>query len=445
MSGGGPATAGHGAGGERGWDPDRWLLDRELFGIRPGLDRMRALLARLGDPQRDFDAVHVVGSNGKTSTVTFAAALLRRRGLRVGAYVSPHLVRYAERIQLDGAPLDQAAFAAVVADVRDAAAAVEAAGEGGADAEDPVTQFEAITAAALLAFARSAVDCAVIEAGLGGRWDATNVLPGRPPAVAVLTGVALEHTRWLGSTLDRIAREKVEVLKPGGTLVLAADLPPEALAVAEEVAGDRGARIVRAPADPGADVPTPGARYQRRNLATAAAAVEAQLGGTDPSAVRELARSLVVPGRFETVEQGDGTRPTILHDGAHNAQGMAALADALGAAPPGRPLVALVGVLDDKDPEAMLAALAPVCDVLVLTAPRNPRALPAERLAAAVEAALRTHGPPAPSAMVVPDPHEALREARTLAGSTGTVLATGSLHLVADLRRGADAGPGAAF
>ena len=173
MTGGDPATPGQDPGAERGWDPDRWLLDRELFGIRPGLDRMRALLARLGDPQRDFDAVHVVGSNGKTSTVTFAAALLRRRGLRVGAYVSPHLVRYAERIQLDGAPLGQDAFAAVVADVRDAAAAVEAAGEGGADAEDPVTQFEAITAAALLAFARTGVDCAVIEAGLVTPRDGT--------------------------------------------------------------------------------------------------------------------------------------------------------------------------------------------------------------------------------------------------------------------------------
>ena len=436
------------AGRSSAWDPDGWLLGRELFGIKPGLSRMTALLDALGRPQDRYGALHVVGSNGKTSTVSMAAALLGRRGVRTGAYVSPHLVRFAERVQVGGAALDEDAFAEAVARVRDAALALEADGVHASDA-DPVTQFEAVTAAALWAFAAAEVEVAVIEAGLGGRWDATNVLPGRPPAIAVLTGVALEHTRWLGNTIAEIAAEKVEVLRPGGTLVLAAGLPTEAVAVAERVAADRGARIVRAPTDPGADVPTPGsgagragsggATYQRRNLATAVAAVDAQLGGADPDAVRALAAGLVVPGRFQTVEDGGAGGPSVLHDGAHNEHGMRALAEALAAAPPARPLVALVGVLDDKDPAGMLAAIGPSCDALVLTRPGNPRALPVDRLlAAAADAGLDR-------VRAIADPHEALAVARTLAGPTGTVLVTGSLHLLADLRRGPDAGPAATF
>ncbi|WP_320671442.1 bifunctional folylpolyglutamate synthase/dihydrofolate synthase [Patulibacter defluvii] len=453
------ATGAAGAGAA--WDPDRWLLERELFGIRPGLGRMRALLELLGRPQERFRAIHVVGSNGKTSTVTFAAALLERRGVRAGAYVSPHLVRFAERVQIGGAPLAAGPFAAAVARVRDAAAELErrpADAGGDWNGEDPVTQFEAITAAAYLAFADAGVDCAVIEAGLGGRWDATNVLPRDPaaaadPRVAVLTSIALEHTRWLGETTAAIAAEKVEVLRPGGTLVLGDGLPADALAVAERVAAERGATIVRAAADPGADVPTPGtgpaaaggasaggALFQRRNLATAMAAVDAHLGAADPAAARDLAAGIVVPGRFQTVDPGGPERPTVIHDGAHNEAGMAALADALDAAPPRRPLVALLGVLADKDPAAMVRALDRWCDRVVCVAPANPRALPAAELAAFVTRALP--GRPVETAA---DPHEGLRRARTLAGAGGTVLATGSLHLLADLHRGPGAGPASAF
>ncbi|EHN09994.1 Dihydrofolate synthase [Patulibacter medicamentivorans] len=451
--------------GER-WDADGWLLERELFGIRPGLARMRALLELLGRPQERFAAIHVVGSNGKTSTVTMAAALLQRRGVRSGAYASPHLVRFAERVQIAGAPLDAGPFAAAVARVRAAAEELEAqrttasdgqdVGDGGADGGwdggERVTQFEAITATAYLAFAEAGVECAVIEAGLGGRWDATNVLPrdpagpGRPP-VAVLTSVSLEHTRWLGTTNAAIAAEKVEVLRPGGTLVLGHGLPAEAVAVAEALAAERGATIVRAPADPGSDVPTPGtgpdrggALFQRRNLATAMAAVDAQLGAPDPAAARALAAGIVVPGRFQTVDPGGSGGPTVIHDGAHNEAGMVALADALDAAPPARPLVALIGVLDDKDPAAMVRALDRWCDRVVAVAPGNPRALPAADLAAIVARAL-----PGRPVDVAAGPHEGLRMARTLAGASGTVLATGSLHLLADLHRGPAAGPASAF
>lgn len=448
---------------------EAWLLERELFGIKPGLERMVVLLRALGDPQAAFDAIHVVGSNGKTSTVTMAAALLERRGIRSGAYVSPHLVSFRERVLVAGVPAAPAVFAAAVEQVRRAAEALEAVPEGTAGALDgPVTQFEAVTAAAFLVLAGSGVRCAVVEAGLGGRWDATNVLPRPEPGaagaippgrtgVSVLTSISLEHTRWLGDTVAAIAAEKVAVLRPGGTLVLAAGLPPEAHDVAEEHAVQQGGTLVEASADPGPDVPTPGAaHYQRRNLATAIAAVGAYLAaaqvpdaGRDPEAERDVATRVVVPGRFQVVDgpapgadvdpaRPDG--PTVIHDGAHNEAGFQALADALDAASPSRPLVAVVGVLDDKDPAGMLAALDRWSDVLVLTAPSNPRRLPAADLAAVAATAL-----PGRETHVVEGAHDALARARTLAGRRGTVLVTGSLHLVADLRRGPGAAPGSRF
>jgi dihydrofolate synthase/folylpolyglutamate synthase len=441
-------------------EAEDWLLGRELFGIRPGLGRMRVLLTELGEPQARFRAVHVVGSNGKTSTVTIAAALLERHGHRSGAYVSPHLVSFRERVQVAGAPAPPRAFASAVARVRAVAERLEReAGEaeraGDPPAIDgPVTQFEAVTAASFVVLAEAGVTHAVIEAGLGGRWDATNVLPdrgpgGRPP-VAVLTSVSLEHTRWLGDTVEAIAGEKAAVLHPGGTLVLGHGLPAGARAVALAHAAELGGAVVEAPADPGAEVPTPGAaHYQRRNLATALAAVAAALGDDvprDPAAERDVAAHLAVPGRFETVEPGgDGPGagtggPRVIHDGAHNEAGFAALADALRADHPGRPLVLLFGVLDDKDPAGMLAAVAPWADALVLTRPSNPRALPAEELAAVAARVLPGH-----ERHVAGDAHDGLALARRLAGARGTVLATGSLHLVADLRRGPGAAPGARF
>lgn len=426
---------------------EAWLLERELFGIRPGLDRMRALLARLDDPQQSFDAIHVVGSNGKTSTVTFAAALLERRGIRAGAYVSPHLVSFRERVLIGGEPADPQTFAAAVRRVRDAALALERDGA----VDGPVTQFEAVTAAAFVALREARVACAVIEAGLGGRWDATNVLPDAQPrtrrrSVAVLTSVSLEHTRWLGDTVTAIAGEKVEVVRPDGTLVVAADVPDDALAVARERAGERDARLIVAPGAPGDDVPTPGAPgYQRRNLATAIAAVDAYLGdgvARDVDVERDVAARIAVPGRFETVDGGgaDGDGITVIHDGAHNAAGAAALADALAAAAPRRPLVLVIGVLDDKDPAEMLERLGPGWDAVVAVAPRNPRAIPAARLAAIARDAL-----PGSDVHAADDPHDGIERARRLARPGGTVVAAGSLHLVADLRRGRDAAPGASF
>lgn len=405
-------------------EAERYILSRELFGMRFGLDRMRRLMTALSNPQLRFGSIHVVGTNGKSSTVRMTAAILRRHGLRSGAYLSPHLVSFAERIRIDDEDLEPGEFAAAVQRAARAAELVDRSLVG----DDRVTQFELLTAAAYSELARRGVEAAVIEAGLGGRYDATNVIPSR---VQVLTSVGLEHTRWLGPTIEAIAVEKLDVVQPGSTLVLGYGLHPDADVVAERVASERGARIVRAGADPGVRVGALGS-FQRRNFALARAAAEAYLGSVDHDAVATAAAEVLVPGRLQVVDQ----EPLTVLDGAHNPEGMAALAEALDDpfAAGHKPVVAVVSVLDDKDAAGMLSKLLPKCDALVLTASQNPRALPPPTLQSL---AGQLGGPPSE---VIRAPRAALQRARELAGRDGLVLATGTIYLVADLLRPAGAG-----
>jgi dihydrofolate synthase / folylpolyglutamate synthase len=392
------------------------LLGLELFGMRFGLERMRRLLTALGSPQERFRAIHVVGTNGKSSTVRMTAALLEAHGVRAGAFLSPHLTSFAERIRIGDADLEPAAFGAAV----ERAAAAAAKVDRGLEEGDRVTQFEVLTAAAFDELARRGVEVAVVEAGLGGRHDATGVL--RAPVV-VLTNVGLEHTRWLGPTIADIAREKLAVVEPGATLVLG-DVTPEV----EELARATGARIVR-PENEGASSPRtahggprpPGSSlpgYQRTNFAVACAAAREQLGALDPATVEDVAARITVPGRLQAV----GERPLTIVDGAHNPSGVEALAAAL----PERTFVAVVSILDDKDAAAMLGALLGRCDTFVCTAAPNPRALPPATLASLAHQL-------GAAAEIVPWPRAALDRARELAGPDGAVIATGSIYLVADL------------
>jgi dihydrofolate synthase / folylpolyglutamate synthase len=402
-------------------EAERYLLSLELFGMRFGLDRMRRLMTALEHPERRFRSIHVVGTNGKSSTARMIASILSHHGLRTGAYLSPHLVSFTERIRIDDDDLEPAAFAAAVQRAAHAAELVDRSLEG----DDRVTQFEALTAAAYSELARRDVQVAVIEAGLGGRYDATNVIPSR---VQVLTSVGLEHTRWLGPTIADIAAEKLDVVQPGATLVLGAELHPDADALAQSVAAERGARIVRAGTDPGVAVAVLGS-FQRRNFALARTAAEAYLGELDPAAVRVAAAEVRVPGRLQII----GHEPLTLLDGAHNPDGIAALAESLPEMTgENTRLVAVVSILDDKDAAGMLATLLPMCDGLVLTTSQNPRALPPPTLQSL---ARQLDGPPAE---IVSKPLLALERARQLAGSSGTVLATGSIYLVADLLAPAD-------
>jgi dihydrofolate synthase/folylpolyglutamate synthase len=399
---------------------ERYLLGLELFGMRFGLDRMRRLMTVLGSPQERYGTIHVVGTNGKSSTARMTAAILRRHGLRTGTYLSPHLVSFTERIRIDDADVAPERFAAAVERARRAAEKVDRTlGE-----DDRVTQFEALTAAAYDELAAAGAEVAVVEAGLGGRYDATNVIASK---VQVLTNVGLEHTRWLGPTVAHIAAEKLDVVQPGATLVIAPDLHPDALALAEETADQRGARLVQAATDPGMEVLARGA-YQRRNFALALTAAQEYLGELDDDAVRAAAASTLVPGRFEVVDHGDG-RASVVVDGAHNPGGIAALVEALEDFVDGRRLVACVSILDDKDAAGMLRALLPLCAEIVCTTCANPRALPPATLQSLCH---QLGGPPS---RTVADPQRALREAQEAAGPGGVALATGSIYLIADLLR----------
>jgi dihydrofolate synthase/folylpolyglutamate synthase len=392
------------------------LLALELFGMRFGLDRMRRLMTAMSHPERAFESIHVVGTNGKSSTTRMIAAILTRHGVRTGSYLSPHLTSFCERIRIDDVDLEPEAFAAAVERALRAAELVDRS----AAPDDLATQFEVLTAAAYSEMARRGVEVAVIEAGLGGRYDATNVIPSK---VQVLTSVGLEHTRWLGPTVEAIAREKLDVVQTGATLVLGADLHPDAIAVAEEVSRERNATIVYASADPGASVGALGA-FQRRNFAAARAAAQAFLGPLDAGAVATAAADVRVPGRLQVF----GERPLTLLDGAHNPDGIGALVESLPEirAAHGR-LVAVVSILDDKDAPGMLAQLVPACDALVLTSSQNPRALPPPTL----QSLAGQLG--ASQIESVRDARAALARARELAGPDGVVVATGSIYLVADL------------
>jgi dihydrofolate synthase/folylpolyglutamate synthase len=394
-----------------------YLLDLELFGMRFGLDRMHRLMTALGMPQRRYASIHVVGTNGKSSTTRMIAAILERHGLRTGSYTSPHLKGYPERIEVGCARIADEDFAAAVTRVRSAAELVDRTVEPG----DEVTQFEALTATAFHELARRRVEVAVVEAGLGGRYDATNVIPSR---VQVLTGVALDHTRWLGPTITAIAEEKLAVVKDHAVLVTG-ELHPEAEAVAARVAAQRHARRVHAGDAP--DVPLRAAGVAaRRNFALASAAAGAFLGREpDAEALRAAANELTLPGRLEVVARD----PLVIHDGAHNPDAAAALAQSLPALVGERRLVGVIGILDDKDAAAILAELLPLLSAVVFTSPANPRSLPPATLQSL---AARIRDLPSE---IVPDPRAAVSRAAELAGPEGAVLATGSLHLIADLVR----------
>jgi dihydrofolate synthase/folylpolyglutamate synthase len=317
---------------------------------------MHKLSTALGLPQHRFASVHVVGTNGKSSVTRMTAALLEAHGVSAGACLSPHTDRWSERTLIHGEEIGAEAWADAVARVARAAEGVNRTLEEG----EAVTQFEAATAATFAALASARVKAAAVEAGLGGRLDATNTIPSR---VTVLTSIGLDHTEWLGETELEIAAEKLAVLRDQTTLVLGRVSAPVA-ELAERTAAARGARLVRAPEDPGAEltVLAPG-DFQRRNFALAMAAAEAFLGALDPDHVAAVAASVAVPGRLERI----AADPPIYVDAAHNPDGAAALAQALPDVVGGRRVVACLAILADKDAKAMVRALAPALDRAICT------------------------------------------------------------------------------
>jgi dihydrofolate synthase / folylpolyglutamate synthase len=388
---------------------------------------MYKLSTALGLPQHRFASIHVVGTNGKSSVTRMIAALLEAHGMRTGACVSPHATRWSERVLIGGEEIEDAAFAAAVERTAQAAEAVNR----GLEAGEAVTQFELATAAAFVAFAAARVETAVVEAGLGGRLDATNTIPSRE---TVLTSIGLDHTAWLGESELEIAAEKLAVLRDHTTLVLGR-VSPEVANLAERTAAERGAELIVAPEDPGEiDLRAPG-RFQRRNFALACAAARAFLGDLDPTAVTSVATTLTVPGRLEQV----GDDPPAFIDVAHNPDGAAALAEGLTEIAAGRPVIACIAALADKDAGAMIGALAPVlshvvCTELDATALES-RGLPgiSSHSAAKLAQACREAGL---SAEQVPDFGTAVRRGRELAAEQahGILLVTGSHYVLAPAR-----------
>jgi dihydrofolate synthase/folylpolyglutamate synthase len=414
-----------------GWEA--YLDSLAAFGMRPGLERVEPLLEALGRPHRTFRAVHIVGTNGKSSTTRYTEALLRAHGLRSAAYLSPHITGYAERVMIDGAPVDADAFGHAVEVVRAAVAKLPAAlGE--------TTQFEVLTVAALVTMAEAGVQAAAIEVGLGGRLDATNVLQA---PVVVLTNIALEHTEVLGRTREAIFGEKAAVIH-GGDAVFGPLEGLEPLAEARcAVAGARGhywGQELHVSSQAGgfevvlADqmgrrtytrlrLPTM-ATYQVDNAALAVAAADLLLGGLNEERVRAALAQATVPGRLQLVRRA----PVVLADGAHNPHGVEALAASLVAIARPSPRVLLLAMMRDKAFRQMLERLLPLADAVVCTQATESRSLTAGELAVHVR---EVGGPQVVTETA--DPHSAYAEALRLAGAEGSVLVTGSLYLLEDL------------
>ena len=376
--------------------------------VQPSLERVEAVLDLLGNPERAYRTVHITGTNGKTSTARMAERLLAATGMRTGRFTSPHLATIRERIALDGEPISEEGFIAAWEDVAPYVGLVD---ERSAAAGGPrMSFFEVLTVMALAAFADHPVDVAVLEVGMGGTWDCTNVVPGD---VEVIAPIGLDHAAWLGGTIEEVAANKAGIIKDGATLVTAVQ-PPAAQAIIAAAAAAHGV-VWRRELDPEDDPGSPDAgvlrvvdrtlavggqmatlrtaaavyedvfiplhgAYQVRNALLALAAVEAVFGGRALPAkiVEDGFASVTSPGRLEVLRSS----PTVVLDAGHNPHGLAALVPAVEETFGFRHLVAVVGTMADKDAEGILSVLEPACDAVVCVPIDSPRALEAEDLAA---------------------------------------------------------------
>ncbi len=419
--------------------------------LEPSLDRIEAFTELLGDPQRAYPVIHLTGTNGKTSTSRMIDTLLRALDLRTGRFTSPHVERMTERISIDGEPLSDDEFVRAFNDVAPYLELVDR------DQDHPMSFFESVVAMVYAAFADAPVDVAVVEVGMGGSWDATNVVDA---AVAVVLPVAIDHASYLGDTAVQIAYEKAGIIKPGSAVVLA-EQTPDVAAVLQERIAEVGASAVREGIDFGVAARTPAvggqmlslqglrARYddvflplygahQAQNAAIALAAVESFLGSgeqeLDADLVRAAFAEVTSPGRLEIVRRS----PTVVLDAAHNPHGAEALGAALEDSFTFNPLIGVVGVMADKDQEQVLVALEPHLAHIVCTQNSTDRALPAEQLAAV---AREVFGEDRVS--VTPVLGDAIEAAATLAEAgaafgegvgSGAVLVTGSVVTVGEAR-----------
>jgi dihydrofolate synthase / folylpolyglutamate synthase len=418
--------------------------------LEPSLDRIAELVYLLGQPQQSFQVIHIAGTNGKTSTVRMIDALLRGLGLRTGRFTSPHLDSVRERIAIDGSPLSERRFVATYDEIAPYVALVDQR-----NPNIPMSYFEVLVGMAYAAFADAPVDVAVVETGMGGTWDATNVADGR---VAVVMPINLDHQQYLGESIEEIAAEKAGIIKPGSTAIFAIQ-PPEAATVLVTRAATVAATVAREGLEFGVrhrDVAVGGqlltiqglagryedvflplhGEHQAQNAACALAAVEAFLGAESEPLDVDLVRSAFAgtssPGRLEVVRRS----PTILVDAAHNPHGAQALATALEESFAFTTLIGVVAVLSDKDAYGLLETLEPVLSHVVVTVNSSPRALPVVELAQLAEEVFGTERVSVAARMddAIDMAVRLADEADLYGGGTG-VVATGSVVTVADVRR----------
>jgi dihydrofolate synthase/folylpolyglutamate synthase len=406
-----------------------YLLSLDKMGIRLGLAPVRSLLARLADPQNGYPAVLIAGTNGKGSVAAMLASILTAAGYRTGLYTSPDLIDLRERIRIDGRMISRAELSLCAGEVRERV-------------REPISYFECITAMAFLHFHRQQVDVAVLEVGLGGRLDATNVVV---PLLSVITNISLEHRDYLGNTLEQIAREKGGIIKEGGRCLTAASQRP-VIDTLETLCRERGATLYRLGREIRRRIhrdgsfsyrgvgrrherlacPLPG-RHQFSNAALAVGAAEL-IGAAgfvvDAAAVAEGLAKTRWEGRLETLQR----RPQLLVDGAHNPAGVATLCRALKHDFSFRRLWLIFGVLGDKDYRTMARRLFPLAHGVFLTSPQSARSLPLEVL---LSAAARLH----PNVETVENPADALAAALSGAAEEDLICVTGSLYLVGEIKR----------
>ena len=412
-----------------------WIHGARRFGEKNGLDNMRALMVALGNPERTLKCVHAAGTNAKGSVCALIESALRANGYRTGLYTSPFLVEYRERIRIGGTPTGEAAFERAGNRVYEALRSMPHLAP---------TAFELGTAIAYLAFCEAGVDIAVIETGIGGRLDPTNIIH---PEASVIANIGFDHMEQLGDTTQKIAYEKAGIIKPGRPVALYPQKNPEATKVIEAVCAERGAPLLRAERLPvdvleitprGAsfhcDAPGIGpvdahvnlaGRHQLENAQLALAALSALAGRGWALSPEKTARGLQDarwPGRLDWADE------RLLLDGAHNPQAARALRAYIDEFLPGQRIVLVTAMMRDKQPEACAEILAPCAAAVIATQVEGPRALPADALAEIY----RAHGAPAEAAA---PPSEALRAAWNAAGPEGVVVACGSLYLVGELMK----------
>lgn len=411
-------------------EAEQKIHEQAWVGRTPGLERTRELLGRLGNPHQGLKFVHITGTNGKGSTAAMVSSVLRRAGYKTGLYTSPHLWRFSERFQVNGAPIPDGDLGRITQRVLEAAR----------DMSDPATEFELMTAVAMVYFWEQKCDIVVLEVGLGGRLDSTNVIPA--PEAAVITNLGLEHTRELGDTIPLIAREKAGIIKPGCRCVLYGQ-SREAREVVEQACREQGAELTVTRPETirlkelsprgqffsycGEDyhIPMVGA-YQVENAAVAIEVVKALVrGGWDISraALEEGLAGAVWPGRMELVRRA----PDLILDGGHNPQCMQAVARSLEQLYPGKKVSFLLGVLADKDYPAMVEPLLPLARRVYTLTPDSPRALSAEELA-------RYLAGRGAEAVPCADAREGLEKLLAQCGPEEVCCACGSLYLIGELR-----------